>query len=145
MRRHDGLTGGKDMNRVVIRWPKQQDLVFRLRGKEVLCSDPDLQKFFKRVGVVHFNGCRYFPVDGRKFLEAIHDWYFLSLIGIKYHIESFRKLSEGGDVKMGGMSRPEFKSPTGPTKPVGPQPGGGYPKPGGPQPGGPKPGGPQKP
>ncbi len=77
------------MNRVVIRLPKRKEvLVFKLRGNQVVCNAPELQKLFMALGILHLNGHHYFPKDGTKFLEAIYDYYFISQIGVGYPKES---------------------------------------------------------
>lgn len=43
----------------------------------VRCSNPRVLSGLNGRGVVHFNGHRYFPGDGERFLEALHDFYWL--------------------------------------------------------------------
>lgn len=76
------------MKRVVIRLPKQKEkVVFRLKDEQVVCNAPELQAFFTVVGLIHFDGRYYFPKDGRKFLEALYDYYFLNQIRVTYPYE----------------------------------------------------------
>lgn len=71
------------MNRVKVYLPRQKKtLVFQLIGKKAICDVLEAQSFFSVIGITNLNGCYYFPKDGRKFLEAIYDYYFLKLIGI---------------------------------------------------------------
>ncbi len=80
-----GILEKTNMKRVMIYLPKQKKmLVFKIKGMEAVCDALEVQAFFAVVGVIHIDGCFYFPKDGEKFLEAIYDYYFLKLIGISY-------------------------------------------------------------
>lgn len=73
------------LNHLVIRLAMQKkNIVIKLKGKQAVCSVPEIQAFFSVVGVKHFDGHFYFPKDGRKFLEALFDYYFLKLYGLIY-------------------------------------------------------------
>jgi hypothetical protein len=73
------------LKRVIFRLAKQKKrVIFRLVGGHAICNLLEVQQFFSVVGVRHFDGRYYFPKNGRKFLEAIYDYYFLKLNGLTY-------------------------------------------------------------
>ncbi|MFI5343080.1 MAG: hypothetical protein ACHQUC_02545 [Chlamydiales bacterium] len=73
------------MNRFVIRLDlDNKKVVIRLEGARVVFSVPEIQSFFSVVGVKHFDGRFYFPKDGKRFFEALFDYYFLKLYGLLY-------------------------------------------------------------
>ncbi len=65
------------MQKLIINLPDQIGVVFKLRDGTVTCNSPDLEAHFRLLGVEGLDGCRYFPEDGTKFLEAVFDHYFL--------------------------------------------------------------------
>lgn len=71
------------MQKVVIHLPNRVGIVFKLRAGIVICNAPDLQTHFSAEGVVGLDGCKYYPHNGKLFLEAVYDHYFLKGASIK--------------------------------------------------------------
>lgn len=53
--------------------PCGKQLVFELTDRGLGCTSPPVIHRYMQTGVRHFDGQRYFPKDGEKFLEAVHD------------------------------------------------------------------------
>ncbi len=43
------------------------------------CNAPDLQARFTAEGVIGLDGSKYYPRDGKIFLEAVYDHYFFKM------------------------------------------------------------------
>jgi len=67
----------KKLQKVVIHLPDRLGIVFKLKDGVVLCNAPDLEARFNSTGVLGLDGCKYYPHNGRLFLEAVYDHYFL--------------------------------------------------------------------
>ena len=50
---------------------------FMSEDQSVHCTNPRVFTILSEQGVLHFNGSRYYPGDGERFLEALHDFYWL--------------------------------------------------------------------
>lgn len=58
--------------------PCGKHLCFVVReDQKAYCNNPRVQNLLVDHGVVHLDGTRYFPEDGKIFLEALHDFYWL--------------------------------------------------------------------
>jgi hypothetical protein len=67
----------KHLQKVVIHLPDRIGVVFKLKNGVVTCNAPDLQTRFTVEGVIGLDGCKYYPHNGKLFLEAVYDHYFL--------------------------------------------------------------------
>ncbi|MBI3595576.1 MAG: hypothetical protein HY203_00300 [Nitrospirae bacterium] len=65
------------MQKVVINLPDRIGVVFKLKDGIVVCNAPDLEARFNATGVIGLDGCKYYPHNGKIFLEAVYDHYFL--------------------------------------------------------------------
>ena len=65
------------LQKVVIHSPDRVGIVFKLRDGVVTCNAPDLEARFNETGLIGLDGCKYYPRDGKLFLEAVYDHYFL--------------------------------------------------------------------
>jgi hypothetical protein len=79
------------MQKVVINLSNRVGIVFKLKDGIVVCNAPDLQAHFNASGLVGLDGCKYYPHNGKLFLEAVYDHYFLN--GAK--IESMDRTIKG--------------------------------------------------
>jgi hypothetical protein len=71
------------MQKVVINLPDRIGIVFKLKGVVVLCNAPDLEAHFNATGLIGLDGCKYYPRNGKLFLEAVYDHYFLKGMNIE--------------------------------------------------------------
>ncbi|MBI3610427.1 MAG: hypothetical protein HY204_06980 [Nitrospirae bacterium] len=78
------------MQKVVINLPDRVGIVFKLRDGIVTCNAPDLQAHFSAEGVVGLDGCKYYPCNGKIFLEAVYDHYFLKGAKIKSRVRTIK-------------------------------------------------------
>lgn len=66
------------MRELIVSLPCGKDLRFYLvEDEKVRCSNPRVLSALAVRGVGHFDGHRYYPGDGERFLEALHDFYWL--------------------------------------------------------------------
>jgi hypothetical protein len=65
------------MQKVVINLSDRIGIVFKLKDGIVVCNAPDLESHFYATGLIGLDGCKYYPHNGKLFLEAIYDHYFL--------------------------------------------------------------------
>lgn len=72
----------KSLQKVVIHLQDRIGVVFKLKDGVVTCNAPDLQARFTTEGVIGLDGCKYYPRDGKIFLEAVYDHYFLNGVNI---------------------------------------------------------------
>jgi hypothetical protein len=78
------------MQKVVINLPNRVGIVFKLRDGVVTCNAPDLQAHFSAEGVVGLDGCKYYPRNGKLFLEAVYDHYFLKGASIESRVRTIK-------------------------------------------------------
>lgn len=71
------------MQKFVINLPDRVGIVFKLNDGFVTCNAPDLLAHFSAEGVIGLDGCKYYPRNGKLFLEAVYDHYFLKGAQIK--------------------------------------------------------------
>lgn len=50
---------------------------YMIENKSVRCTNPRVLSALAVKGVIHFDGHSYFPSDGERFLEALHDFYWM--------------------------------------------------------------------
>jgi hypothetical protein len=67
---------------------QKKEVVFRLKRERATCNLHEIQTFFSEIGVIHIDGRFCFPKNGKQFLEAIYDHYFLKRNGLAYPNEN---------------------------------------------------------
>ncbi|HZR45375.1 MAG TPA: hypothetical protein VFA47_01630 [Candidatus Manganitrophaceae bacterium] len=71
------------MRELIVSLPCGKDLRFYIEDESVRCSNPRVLSALAVGGVDHFDGHRYYPGDGERFLEALHDFYWLKGVPIE--------------------------------------------------------------
>ena len=72
------------MRELSVSLPCGKELRFYLvEDNSVRCTNPRVLSNLTGRGVVHFNGHRYYPGDGERFLEALHDFYWLKGVSLE--------------------------------------------------------------
>ena len=66
------------MQTVKVTLPCGKQVLFECTERGLGCTSGRLIQRYQQTGLTHFDGHRYFPKDGEKFLEAMYDYCVLS-------------------------------------------------------------------